>query len=380
MIDFVGFLFSWGDILDTADSIVAYLNAGLQYGEDQILALDKLATGWVDKLRAELKNKAQPPNALANTTTAVSDPSASSQVDDVQHGVGYNWSSYQMKHSGFATNSSTTPPTGTTNLGDDDDPTLSDLWTAITNEVAQVEGLATSVVKDITDLFTGTTDTSQFFARLSDQLIDTGLSTIENVTDFMLKAIVIVLKKVGELGNYVVGVPIFSALWKLIAGGRDFTIFNCIALVFAVPTTVLYKLVANTAPPKLAGRLTNGTFAGYLAGSSMADPTLAKDIATMGSLITVTAGVIALEVNVITFAIDTIVPAAEGKALRAMGKVGGVLPAVGNLIDSVTIILEALGLFVSWPVNYNKDMTLRWWVSRAFHRVTGLSYYWDVES
>lgn len=39
LIDFVGFIFQWGDILDTSDSIVASINAGLGYAQDKVSSL-----------------------------------------------------------------------------------------------------------------------------------------------------------------------------------------------------------------------------------------------------------------------------------------------------------------------------------------------------
>lgn len=355
LIEFVGFLFSWNDIIDTSDSIVAYLNAGLAYGGDQLTKLDEVAKAWIEDLRVEMGNKVKPDDIPTGTTTF--DPSATSQTEQIQDGVSYNWSAYQMKHGGFTTGSSMTIQSS----ADSDDTTLKDLWDDIVKEVTVVEDLAKGIIKDIGDLFTPNTDTNQIFARLTDQLINAALDTFENVVDFMLKAISIVLRKIGEMGNYKIEVPVFSALWKSISGGRDFTIFNFLALVVAIPTTVMYKLVTGSAPPKLAGRLTKDTFASYVTGDPSLDPKLAKDIASLGSIAAISVGVLSMELTIITMAIDSV-----SGSLGAEGGAVAVGPVLGNIIDSVTISLGTAAAIFTWPLKYKHDQELHWGVSEAF--------------
>ncbi|WAO91584.1 Hypothetical protein NCS54_00906000 [Fusarium falciforme] len=72
LIDFVGVIFQWGDVLDTSDSIVAFINAGLEYAQDQ-----------VSGLRAKEQQFMQ--------TLKDSDSEEKSSMDAAKNSVTYNW-------------------------------------------------------------------------------------------------------------------------------------------------------------------------------------------------------------------------------------------------------------------------------------------------
>lgn len=56
IIDFLGFVFSWDDTLETSDSIVAYVNAGSDYGQEQLALLDQTAQKWVKQLKDSMED------------------------------------------------------------------------------------------------------------------------------------------------------------------------------------------------------------------------------------------------------------------------------------------------------------------------------------
>ena len=155
------------------------------------------------------------------------------------------------------------------------DITLGDLWDDISREINVVKDLIVNLGKDVGGLFTPKTNTDEVFARLNDHLIDAALDTLSNVIDFLLKAISLVIQKFKELGHYKADVPIFS-------GGRDFTLFNCFSLILAIPTTIVYKIAAGRAPPKLAGQLTKSTLKHFIEGDASLDKSLVTDINEVG--------------------------------------------------------------------------------------------------
>ncbi|KAJ4169148.1 hypothetical protein NW754_011082 [Fusarium falciforme] len=57
LIDFVGVIFQWGDVLDTSDSIVAFINAGLEYAQDQVSGLRAKEQQFMQTLKDSVNNR-----------------------------------------------------------------------------------------------------------------------------------------------------------------------------------------------------------------------------------------------------------------------------------------------------------------------------------
>ena len=155
------------------------------------------------------------------------------------------------------------------------------------------------------------------------------------------------------------GVPIFSALWKLISGGRDFTLFSCFSLILAIPTAILYKIVAGRASPKLAGRLTKSTLKQFIEGDTSLDKSLVRDINEVGGAVAASAATVFLVVKLITYVTDefTIMDAEadDGTIETRKVMVGG---EVGHVIDAAKMFFNIVGLVISWPLHHEHDQAL----------------------
>ena len=370
LIEFVGFLFQWDDILQTADSINAIINAGLSYGKSQIGALKIAVDNSITTLRDTVTNgRLKAPNTA--TASNEQDPQSTDKMKAAQDGVAYNFGSYHMQHSGFATDSKLTPKTPSS-LPKGSDEDLKRIWNSISNEVDTVKDLVEGIAQDIKDLFTPGTNTDQIFDRLKDQLIKAALDTVQNVADFLLQAISLVISELQDLGNAEIQVPVFGALWSLVTEGRPFTLFNCLSLILAIPTTILYKLAVQKAPPALKGRLTEKTFGQYVTGDPSLDPALTRDITAMSAATAVSASAVGFVVTLISFVTDSVPldasldSAAHGQVekVRADGRLG-VGPVAGNAIDGAIMFFDTMGLILSWPLKYKHDQDLRWAVSNS---------------
>jgi hypothetical protein len=246
-----------------------------------------------------------------------------------------------VTYGGLASKSAITPlPTSSA-----DDDTLQDLWNSISNIFAGVEHIVSDIGQDVQDLFTTNTTSSDIYARLQQQLINSALDTVQNVADALLTALSLALSQFRAIGNQAIQIPIFSSLWKKITGGRDFTVFNAFALLLAIPSTILYKLVKNTAPPSLKG-MTKADFSGYVNGTSRED------------VDGFPADAIAKVLNVMKLVIVRV--QADFQTVKAFAKAN--TPA-DETIDNGLIFL-GIGLAIQgWPVAGGNDMALRWTVS-----------------
>ena len=100
LIDFLGFLFNWDDILDTKDSLSAFMIAGLDWCSGKI---DETIPK-IDKYFGDIKNK------IDNTTSSVGTEDINKTTPESQErqkSVGFNWSKYHFIHGGAGENFNT---------------------------------------------------------------------------------------------------------------------------------------------------------------------------------------------------------------------------------------------------------------------------------
>ena len=364
LITWIGMFFDWGDILQTSKSIATFMDVGLQYGASQVASVQQQADAWMSNLRTAVQNKLQPSNMATSSNNVDTQSTTTSQ--QLQHGVGFNWSMYQMHHGGFATQGTVgavsdkadaTPEKSSSPI------TLEAIWASLQVEISKIESDVQNIANDIQNLLTTKTDTDQIYAKLGSDLITTALDTMQAVVDTILEALELILQKLGDVSSSGIQVPVFSALWSLITDGEQFSVINCLSLILAVPTTLLFKTVTGSPPPNLANRLTVDTFDDYINGKTLTDPTLARDIADLAGATVVGLTYVSMELTVITFVIDSVDPVSDFKTQALVDSKLGVGPVAGNVIDSATLILESLGLFFSWPLKFGDDQNLRWGVS-----------------
>ncbi|KAJ6111869.1 hypothetical protein N7523_007930 [Penicillium sp. IBT 18751x] len=347
LIDFLGFIFNWGDILTTADSIVAVVNAALDYGTDQIPALKALESSWLDSLRNAMGQQTAPVPTAAGSE--MKDPEETSTMDQTKNSVSLNWTAYQASYGGLATNSSvgltatSAPAAAASSLGSvaaPQDVTLHDLWNDMNQIFSTVEHDFVDLGQDVANLFNPNTKSTDVYNQISNQILTTAIDTVQNVTDLALDALSLALTQLRAHGNKPIQIPIFSFLWKQISGGRDFTVFNAFALLLAAPTTVIYKLVVGRAPPDLRS-IDKATFAAYVNGTLGDDE---KSLAITRTQILELLGwgsLFALQLEMYFQALSTLAKAKD------------------ETIDSMVMCFSMVVVIKGWPVAGQKDMSYR---------------------
>lgn len=348
LIDFVGFLFQWGDILDTSDSIVAFINAGLGYAQDQVSGLKAKEQQFMQTLKDSVNNRQAPENVAAGTETK--DPRETNDMDAAKNSVAYNWVSYQVSCGGMAQNGKidgaadlmSTMPTL------EDGTTLQDLWNDLSTIFQTLFHYITTIGSDVSDLFTPTTTSTDAYNRLKLDLINAAIDTTQNVLDLLVDALSLVLTQFQQLCNQAIELPIFTALWKAIAGGRDFTVFNAFSLLMAIPVTVVYKVVKGTALPSLKG-MDKTTFAAYVNG------TLGDDDSDVGITRT--------QIQIVGFAIAVTAIHLEVDFQLISWVTNKIQGLAAETIDTGLIFVGVAMLIIGWPVAGQKDMGMRFIVS-----------------
>lgn len=88
--------------------------------------------------------------------------------------------------------------------------------------------------------------------KLSKGVLKVALSTIRGLVTSILRLVRKLCDEVIKLGNASIKIPIFSALYKKIAG-HELTLFDAISLIIAIPTTLMAKVVTGEKPPQVPG-------------------------------------------------------------------------------------------------------------------------------
>ena len=374
VIEFIGFLFEWGDILDTAESVAAGFNAALDYGEELLNAKNIDAHKWLEDIRttvlenlSDLKsNDYEGARAGGDNTAArLADSGTSEDEDDqVKTGVTYNWSTYYFTYGGGPTNAVLhSDSLGTT---DSTEERVVQLWDDIQEEVEIITKTVVNVGKDLVEFLNPSNySVHELINKIEGDLVNGMIDALEKLVDILFDVLTVGISLVRDLANKVIEIPIITWLWKKIARGEPLTLLNFCALLIAIPTTVLYKAKKKRAPPKLKGRLTKDTFSKYV--NDQGDATLASDILgfslAAGSAVVLVGG----EFDTISLLADG---GLEGLGLETIpiGPFDGLM----NVLDSASLTFDSVGGFATWPVGATKSsgVAAADFDSRAFLKYT----------
>ncbi|KAL4984975.1 hypothetical protein BDW68DRAFT_193269 [Aspergillus falconensis] len=387
IVEFLGYLFEWDDILDTTDSIAAGFNAALDYGEEKLASLDVDANKWLDEVKSNIISNlsALQENLYENSPDGKKTPAprggtkppnrdAGTLTDNLSATVSYNWSTYNFTYGGGLTNAVLDDKGARVakKSGTEDD--IVKLWDDLQSELETIKDTVVKVASDLVDFFNlQNYSVQQVINQVGEDLVDGMIEALKKLVDIILQALKLGIDIVRDLANYKVDVPVLTWLWKnVIAGGRDLTLLNFCALLVAIPTTVLYKAKEDRAPPKLKERLTKDTFGQYVNGQ---DSSLSRDI--LGFSVAASSGVVLVggEFDLLSLLVDGTF---EGLGLEFIPI--GPIDALMDVMDSASLTFNTLGGFTTWPVKANEDskrslvIGARDWVKYAGWGLSGAEF------
>lgn len=104
LVEWVGFIFSWGDILETKDTISSIISAGIELGEMKVGDV----TNTIDGFFVSLLNDVDSLMVTSNGGKSLSGSSGSSYngsqtVQDTTSSTKFNWAGERLKNGGAGT-------------------------------------------------------------------------------------------------------------------------------------------------------------------------------------------------------------------------------------------------------------------------------------
>lgn len=355
VIEFLGFLFGWGDILDTTDSIVAGFNAALDHGKSVLDSQQNVVDDWLEDLRGNLKEQlpilqqndytaALQNKELGKLLSGTGNPSDDNDDGDgLKQSVVFNWSTYNFTYGGGTTN--VILHEDSVNLLTAPEDELLELWNTVVDQLEAITETVVKVAKEFVDFFRpGNFDVKTLINKVGTILIDELVDAMKRLADIVFHALSAGIGIAKDLGNKKIDIPIISWVWeKIIARERPLTLLNFCALLIAIPTTVLYKATTKSAPPKLEGKVTKDTFAQHVTGKGSAS--LSKDITNFS--LCASSGL-----EIVSEEFSTLGLLADGtfEGLGLSGIPIGFIDEFMNVFDSANLTFNAVGGFVEWPV------------------------------
>ncbi|KAF7557530.1 hypothetical protein G7Z17_g514 [Cylindrodendrum hubeiense] len=246
LVEFVGFFFSWQDILETKETIKGLMNAGLDYVADGVEGFNSEIEGFFLDLQSSIpgltdKAKAKIESSRLNQATKADEKKAK----DVGSNTQSKWVGERMKNGG-----SMTAASGSTELGD---AAAIDMWNdRVVPLVDSFIALAEDLGKDLAELFQDSDmSIGDMFSKLGSNLLVNTLDIIKKLIQALVSVVAKLVVAIKSFGNAQLSSGFLNTLYRWITRGSDLTLFDAIALLIAIPSTQIIKIVTGAKPPSL---------------------------------------------------------------------------------------------------------------------------------
>ncbi|KIW94665.1 uncharacterized protein Z519_04642 [Cladophialophora bantiana CBS 173.52] len=254
LVDWLGFIFNWGDILETHDSVITLINTGLKFAPEVQQQMHSTLGSPAVTYEADLPNEFSQAQASPDPEIA-QDPKS----QEVQNSSAANNMQYQFAHGGSSN--------------------MSLLGSSRVVSRAKGPSFLAEGLPEVTDAFEQVKDVLSSIGDAFMDMFENGNSMgvgelIKNFGEAIFNAILGALRtfaaKLADSGtfnglmdliNLPIHIPIFSALYKkFISKGRDLTILSGFALILAIPATIVHKILIGKKAPKITQSIANTIF------------------------------------------------------------------------------------------------------------------------
>jgi hypothetical protein len=246
-IEFLQFLFNWGDILDTQKFLVKMINSGFDSASALVASAKPHVAEFADTLRDGVNEQT---DSLLKKIGV--DPEKEKQGTGLPEAA--EWFLDKLFGNSKSSKAKTTPDS-LPNAGDVDGDTPLERALRHFLEALKASSLVGVEVFDgmigtIEALITNPLRPELALAEIIDTCRDVVIRLLdlgENLVLGFLEVIVGMIELFQDLINFEMRIPFISDLFKLIGAGK-LTVLNLAALIIAIPATVLSKLIFGKAP------------------------------------------------------------------------------------------------------------------------------------
>ncbi|KAF5655281.1 hypothetical protein F25303_689 [Fusarium sp. NRRL 25303] len=308
LVDFIGFMFNWRDILATKNTISSTITAGLGYAATKIDGLQTRVDGFLTSLERTVDQFGS--SITLDKQLGGENMPSDQKVSDAQSSTATTWASERLRNGGASTSTKADFQGDLKNTSLCFDLTSNQLpgstksdeatkfWESfMAPEIAKLGAAMGQLGQDITMLFMKNGSINgDGIIKVSKSIVKAGIASVRAIVIGLLRLVKVFVQKLSELGNAEINIPIFSWVYKKVSGGHALTLFDAVSLIIAIPTTIFAKLITGKAPPTFAS-MDAKLIEGLIEGKGVPDSTKTDWTIFCGEVIvgiTLTSGAVSL--------------------------------------------------------------------------------------
>lgn len=256
IVSWLGFVFSWGDILKTHEVIVNVANQSLLYAKANVTGLARPIDAFFDNIRAAIERIGELPEGYRTTSLLAEQRRRSADrppaVDLLSSPTG-NFGAYHLLHSVRDVAEKLVPVPRQAI-----DALESFVNRLLLPAVNNLRGTADRLLADLQEAVeAGTLTPEQLLHRLGKNTILGLLDTLRGVVVGAVEMLGDLIQIIHDLANQEVEIPFLTSFYRnVVTNGSRMSVLDGLVLLMSIPATAFYKLAAGRAPFEgEAGRL-----------------------------------------------------------------------------------------------------------------------------
>ncbi|MDD5035287.1 MAG: hypothetical protein PHE55_11085, partial [Methylococcaceae bacterium] len=251
----LGYIFNWPDIVRTHDQVKFVMNQTFQFSQTALTFVKEKIDGGFDGLSEQVQQAfdvlKSNPFINDSSLTGLRQSNQALAPADMQDAMDND-----VVRSAFMANAQNASSMGGRRLASPEAMAVTEDLIATLENYANEFKDANEAFQQALDYFRKATEHPDQFLQNSIKgvlsLVETlalaVLDTVRVVLDAVLDAAAALLEAIWSTLNETWDIPFISDLYKTYVSGNELTMLDVIALLIAVPTTVLYKILRGTAP------------------------------------------------------------------------------------------------------------------------------------
>lgn len=303
LIKWIGAFFDWKDILNTQKAMVIGINHVIEHSKTKIAtAKDELSdflktgTDYFKDIRNQIKDDdiiKQSFQEQMDKQESSADPKVKKGLALSMGGAGGGYANHLIQSSGLIQDkkvmgfeshlTSHLDLSGTAGQDSPEQKIAKFFETQVKEHLNTTSDIAKRFVEDFLEIFEKGKSFDEILTLLLSSTAIGMLETSNNIITGIMELVDIVISIIQSILNKPINIPFLTPLWESLTDEK-LTFLNAIALIFAIPTTFIYKLLKGKAPyPNGVDELekmSNAEFVGYfqkIQASDLSDDDLVSD-------------------------------------------------------------------------------------------------------
>ncbi|MFD0586510.1 hypothetical protein ACFQZE_00740 [Paenibacillus sp. GCM10027627] len=238
ILEWLGRLLGWTDILETSDRLMDVFNG---YLDSLTEAIPAVSAAIGDTLTA-LEHKIADPSIVAKFKDKANEKASAGGASIFQNPL-INWPMYHIMHGNFFLGGG-----GSGGADRGDKSVIQQIESALKTLVQQEMFIAESAIHQMLETFVEKIPDmaiGDIFTKIFEIIAVASIETVKNGVEAILNLTGVLVKAMKDLLNEEVDVPILSTLLELIIGDRKLSLLRVFTLILAIPTRIIYRIATG---------------------------------------------------------------------------------------------------------------------------------------